>query len=154
MSGIAVAGKCVRIAVVGMTVVFGAATPSAAQAFISPLVGYNFGGDAGCPELAGCENKNLNVGLAVGSLGSIVGTELEFGYSRDFFGETPGVSSSVLTLMGNLLLAPRFGPVQPYVAAGIGLIKTNVEFGVTELLESSNNHLGWDFGGGLMIFFG
>ena len=154
MSRFAVTGQWIRIAVVGLTIVLGAATPSAGQAFISPFVGYNFGGDAGCPELTGCENKNLNIGFAVGSLGSVIGTELEFGYARDFFGEAPGVSSSVLTLMGNFLLAPRFGPVQPYALAGVGLIKSNVELTVSELLESDNNHLGWDLGGGLMVFFG
>ena len=154
MNGSAVAGQSLRIALVGLVIVLGAARPSAGQAFISPFIGYNFGGDAGCPEISGCEDKNLNLGVAIGSLGSVIGTELEFGYAKDFFGETPGVSSSVLTLMGNLMLAPRFGPVQPYALAGVGLIKTNVELTVTDLLESDNNHFGWDVGGGLIVFFG
>jgi opacity protein-like surface antigen len=148
-----VAGHFFRIAVVGTMIALGAARPAAGQAFISPLIGYNFGGDAGCPEITGCEEKNLNLGVAVGSLGSVIGTELEFGYAPDFFGETPGVSSSVLTLMGNVMLAPRFGPVQPYGVVGVGLIKTHVELDVAGLLESDNNHFGWDVGGGLMVFF-
>jgi len=154
MNRIQVARRTLGIAAVGLTIVLGAASPSAAQAFISPFVGFNFGGDAGCPQVSGCENKNLNLGVAVGSLGSVIGTELEFGYARDFFGDTPGVSSSVLTLMGNVMLAPRFGPVQPYALAGIGLIKTNVELTVTDLLESDNSHFGWDVGGGAIVFFG
>jgi opacity protein-like surface antigen len=149
----AVAGYFFRIAVAGTMIALGAARPAAGQAFISPLIGYNFGGDAGCPEITGCEEKNLNLGVAVGSLGSVIGTELEFGYARDFFGETAGVSSSVLTLMGNVMLAPRFGPVQPYGVVGVGLIKTHVELDVAGLLESDNNHFGWDVGGGLMVFF-
>jgi len=132
----------------------GAASPSSAQGFISPFIGYNFGGDAGCPDLTGCEEKNLNIGVSVGSLGNVVGTELEVAYADDFFGETAGVSSSVLTLMGNVMLAPRFGPAQPYVVAGVGLIKTTVAFDVAGLLESDNNHLGWNLGGGLLAFFG
>src|SRR5688572_11143191 len=108
MNRSAVAGHFFRIAVVGTMIALGAARPAAGQAFISPLIGYNFGGDAGCPEITGCEDKNLNLGVAVGSLGNVIGTELEFAYARDFFGETPGVSSSVLTLMGNVMLAPRF----------------------------------------------
>jgi opacity protein-like surface antigen len=126
---------------------------ASAQGFISPLIGFDFGGDSGCPEISTCEDKNLNIGVGVGSLGNVIGSELEFGYARDFFGEIPNVSSSVLTLMGNVMLAPRFGPAQPYALVGLGLIKTNVDFSAAGLLETSNNHFGWDVGGGLMIFF-
>ena len=125
-----------------------------AQGFISPLIGYDFGGDSGCPEIAGCEDKNLNIGVSVGSLGNVIGSELEFAYAREFFGDIPAASSSVLTLMGNLMLAPRFGIAQPYALIGLGLIKTHVEFSAPQLLESSNNHLGWDVGGGLIVFLG
>jgi opacity protein-like surface antigen len=141
-----------RIAVLGLLLLLGGATASSAQGFVSPFIGYDFSGDSGCPEISGCEDKNLNLGVAVGSLGAFFGTELEFSYASDFFGEVEGVSSSVLTLMGNVMLAPRFGPVQPYALAGVGLVKTNVE--LTDLLESNNNHFGWDLGGGLIGFFG
>ena len=128
-------------------------TATSAQGFISPLIGFDFGGDSGCPEISTCEDKKLNIAVAVGSLGNVLGSELEFGYARDFFGEIPNVSSSVLTLMGNVMLAPRFGPAQPYVLAGLGLIKSRVEFSAAGLLQTDNNHFGWDIGGGLMIFF-
>ena len=154
MSGTAVGRQYLRIAVVGLMIVLGAASPSYAQAFISPFIGYNFGGDAGCPEISDCENKNLNFGVAVGSLGSVIGVELEFAYAKDFFGETPGVASNVLTVMGNFMLAPRFGPVQPYGLVGFGLVKTHVELTVEDLLDSDNNNFGWDVGGGIMVFFG
>jgi hypothetical protein len=123
-----------------------------AQGFVSPLIGYDFGGDSGCPEITGCEDKNLNLGVAVGGLGNLFGTELEFAYARDFFGDIPDSSSSVLTLMGNVLLAPRFGVVQPYALVGLGLIKTHVEFSPTSVRDFRNNHLGWDIGGGLIVF--
>jgi opacity protein-like surface antigen len=125
-----------------------------AQGFISPLIGYDFGGDSGCPEITGCEDKKLNIGVSAGTLGSVLGAELEFAYAKDFFGDISGVSSSVLTLMGNLMLSPRFGPVQPYGLIGIGLLKTNVEFTGASLLDSDDNHLGWDVGGGLIVFLG
>lgn len=125
---------------------------AAAQGFISPFVGYDFGGDSGCPTVSGCEDKNVNVGVSFGGLGRIFGSELEFAYVPDFFGKTPGVSSSVLTVMGNLMLAPAFGPVRPYGLVGLGLIKTRTELTAPALLESSNNHFGWDIGGGLMLF--
>ena len=132
------------------------ASPGAAhaQGFLSPLIGYDFGGDSGCPQATGCDDKNLNVGVSVGSLGAIFGTELEFAHARDCFGKIPGASSSVLTLMGNAMLAPRFGLVRPYGLMGLGLMKTKVEFSAAGLLETDNNHLGWDAGGGLMIFLG
>jgi opacity protein-like surface antigen len=131
-----------------------ALTPAAAdaQGFVSPLIGYNFGGDAGCPEITDCEDKNLNLGVSVGSLGNVFGTELEFAYAKDFFGDTPGVSSNVLTVMGNVMVAPRFGIVQPYGVAGLGLIRTKVELTTSSLLDNSNNNFGWDIGGGLIVF--
>ena len=128
------------------------ASPAAAQGFISPFIGFDFGGDSGCPQISGCENKNVNWGVSFGSLGSIVGAEAEIAYIPNFFGETPGVSSSVFSFMGNVMLAPKFGPLQPYGLVGLGLLKTRTELTLPALLESSNNHFGWDIGGGVMLF--
>lgn len=125
-----------------------------AQGFISPLIGFNFGGDSGCPELTGCEEKRLNAGVSLGVLGSVFGFEEEFAYAKNFFGETPGISSSVLTVMTNVLLVPDIGPIRPYAVVGLGLIKTKIELTPASLLTSDNNHFGWNLGGGLMIFFG
>jgi len=44
--------------------------------------------------------------------------------------------------------------VRPYVLGGIGLIKTHVDLTTTSLLTTDNNSLGWDVGGGVMIFAG
>jgi len=122
-----------------------------AQGFISPFIGYNFGGDAGCPELLNCEDKRRDYGVSFGALGSIVGFEAEVGYTSNFFGQTSNETSNVLTFMANFMLAPKIGPVQPYGLAGVGLIRTSVEG-----LGASNdqNQAAWDVGGGLMIFFG
>lgn len=126
--------------------------PAAAQRFVSPLLGYDFGGDSGCPAIAGCEDKKLNVGVGVGTLGSIIGFELDISYARNFFGETPSYSSSVLTVMGNVLLGPQIGPVRPYGTGGLGLIKTRIDLTPESLLQADNNHFGWNLGGGLIIF--
>jgi len=130
------------------------ARPAHAQGFISPFIGYNFGGDSGCPEITDCEDKNLNWGVGIGALGPIFGAEAEFAYIPDFFGESPGTSSSVFTFMGNFMLAPRFGPIQPYGLVGLGLMKTKAELTVPGIFNSNNNDLGWDTGGGVFIFFG
>jgi hypothetical protein len=60
-----------------------------AQGFVSPLIGYDFGGDSGCPEITGCEDKKLNIGVSAGTLGAVLGAELEFAYANDFFGDIP-----------------------------------------------------------------
>src|SRR5262245_33726897 len=118
-----------------------------AQGFISPMFGYNFGGDAGCPEITNCEDKAFNWGVGFGALGSLIGAELEFAYTDQFFGETPGQDSSVLTLMGNVMLAPKLGPVQPYGLGGIGLIKSSFDFTLSGITNEDTNQFGWDAGG-------
>jgi len=132
---------------------FGATTNAHAQGFISPLIGYDYGGDSGCPQLTGCEDKHLNIGVSFGAIGSVFGFEAELADARNFFGEAPNQESSVITLMGNLMLIPALGPLHPYAVGGIGLIKTNVDFTVANLVATDNNALGWDLGGGAIVFF-
>ncbi len=127
---------------------------SAAQPFIYPFLGYDFGGDSGCPEITGCDDKNLNWGVSLGAVGGIVGAEIEFAHTDGFFGETPTTKTGVTTVMGHFLLAPKFGPIQPYALAGLGLIKSNVDVSAGTPLEESQNDFGYDVGGGLMVFFG
>ena len=88
-----------------------AAQPASAQVFLSPLVGYNFGGDSGCPNVTNCEDKNLNVGIAFGNYGNLIGLEEEFAYAKDFYGNSPLYESSVATLMSNFLIVPNMGRV-------------------------------------------
>jgi opacity protein-like surface antigen len=92
--------------------------------------------------------------VAFGTVGGGFGFEEEFAYAKNFFGEAPGLESSVLTLMSNLMIAPRIGPVRPYVLAGIGLVKTHVSLTPESILTSDNNHLGWNIGGGLTLMLG
>ncbi|HET9267285.1 MAG TPA: porin family protein [Vicinamibacterales bacterium] len=142
-----------RTLVVGF--VFVAATlclpaPSAAQVYINPFFGYNFGGDTGCAGILDCEDKNFNWGAAFGAVGPIVGGELELGYTNGFFGDSATTQTAVTTIMGNFLLAPRFGPIQPYGLAGLGLIRSKVEETVA---EEDQNDFGYDVGGGVFIHF-
>ena len=146
--------RSLTIAVFVATTTLAAASDVRAQGYISPFIGFNFSGDSGCPDITGCEDKNLNYGVALGALNNVGGFEQEFAYASNFFGEAPGFSSSVLTVMSNFMIAPNFQVTRPYFLVGVGLIKTDVELTPTSLLENSNNHFGWDIGGGLMIFFG
>jgi opacity protein-like surface antigen len=121
-----------------------------AQGFISPSLGYNFGGDSGCLEAFDCEDKNWNFALSGGALGGIVGFEAEWLYASNFFGDTGDQTTTVTTFMGNFMLAPRISIVQPYGLVGIGLMRTDFEGGFGE--DESENQIGWDLGGGLMVF--
>ncbi len=130
------------------------AAPSRARAegFISPLIGFNFGGDSACPAVQGCQDKRMNYGIALGAAGSIFGFEEEFAYAKDFFGTSPALNNtSVLSVMSNFMLAPKIGPVRPYLATGVGLIKTHTEFTSASLLTTDNNSFGWDIGGGVRV---
>jgi opacity protein-like surface antigen len=152
--GTAAIGRRWRMAAALAMVVWAVAPRDAvAQGFISPSVGYNFGGDTGCLSATNCEDKNWNLGVGVGALGSVVGFEFEVMYEDTFFGETESQATSLLTMMGNFMLAPKFGPVQPYGLVGVGLMKTSLET-VGNLAEDDQSQIGWDIGGGLMIFFG
>jgi len=143
-------GKSALI-VLALTCILGVPDRAGAEGFISPLIGFNFGGDANCPSVQGCEDKRMNFGVALGAAGAVFGFEEEFAYARDFFGTAPNLKSSVFTLMSNVMLAPRIGPIRPYVLTGLGLIKTHVDFTSTSLLTTDNNDFGWDIGGGVMV---
>ena len=143
--------RLIRISAVALCTWMAIPSIASAQGYISPLIGYDFGGDSSCPEITNCEDHHLNWGVSVGSLGNILGSELELAYAKDFFPDV--TSSSVLTLMGNGMIAPRFGPVQPYWLIGLGLMKAHVDFSATTI-ENSENQFAWDTGGGLIIFLG
>jgi len=133
--------------------VLGTSTLARAEGFISPFIGYNFGGDSGCEEISNCENRSRNLGVSLGSIGSVIGGEFEFNFIDNFFGDRTDVSSNVFTLMGNVMFAPKVGAIQPYVLTGLGLMKTHVEFTVPGLVEANNSHFAWDIGGGIIGFF-
>jgi opacity protein-like surface antigen len=147
-------GRRLLLGIVAIGITVGTATQARAQGFISPLIGYDFGGDAGCPSLNNCEDKKINVSVSFGTMGNVLGFEEEVAYAPDFFGNAPGLSSSVLTLMSNVMLVPNLGPVRPYVLAGIGLIKTHVELTPASVFTTDDNNLGWDIGGGLILLVG
>jgi opacity protein-like surface antigen len=123
-----------------------------AQGFISPSFGYNFGGDSGCTTATNCENKNWNLGVSLGTFGSLLGFEAELTYEDKFLGEATSESTSVLTLMGNLMVAPKISIVRPYGLAGVGLIKTSVDVPAGGA-SADENQFGWTVGAGLVVYF-
>jgi hypothetical protein len=130
------------------------ATPARAQSFIGPMVGANFGGVSGCPAITGCTDQQRTISLSVGRFGSIFGAETELAYTPDFFGDAPELSSNVLTLMGNVMLAPKAGPVRPYLLVGAGMMKTRFELRASSVLALKDTALGYAAGGGIIVLVG
>jgi len=128
-------------------------TTARAQGFITPFLGYNFGGDSSnCESLTSCQDKRLNFGVSIGAAGGLLGFEEDIAYAKNFFGEVPGVENNVFTAMSNLMIRVPAGPVQPYVIGGIGLIRPHVSLNPTSV-SSDNNALGYDLGGGVNVMF-
>jgi len=100
-------------------------------------------------------------GITAGGTGTgVVGGEFEFGYSPSFFGTQndfghhPVIDVTVNATVGMPLGNWRRGAaVRPFVRVGAGLIRTQIDGGSLFNVSSSENHLGWDLGGGMLGFF-
>jgi opacity protein-like surface antigen len=129
------------------------AAPARADGFLTPFIGFNYGGDStNCERLTSCDERRLNWGLALGSTGGIFGFEEEFAYAPNFFGTASDTDNAVLTLMSNLLVVIPAGPVEPYGLIGVGLVRSHAQLRASSL-ASNQNTLGWDIGGGVNVFF-
>ena len=126
--------------------------PVYADGFVTPFLGYNFGGDSGnCVSLTDCQEKHVNIGLSIGSTGRVFGVEEDLSYAKNFFGA--GSDNSVMTVMTNLLVTIPLGPVQPYFVGGVGLIRPHASYNPVPVV-TSKNAFGSDLGGGLTLMFG
>ena len=137
-----------------------ALTPAAARAdgLIVPFAGVNFGGDAGETFGDAVDASRFDWGASFAWMGGgVFGLEADLGYSPDFYGKNDVGGSSVLSLMGNVLLGVPFGGqegfgIRPYGLVGVGVLRSDLE-SFDELIGFDNNEFAWDFGGGVMIFF-
>ncbi len=131
------------------------AAPAFAQsAYVVPYVGGNFGGDSNCSSLVHCSNQTLNLGVALASWPGHFGFEEDIDWARNFYGTDNG-GGSLFVVMSNLLVgnsAPEH--VRPYVVAGLGLVKSHVNFSAPGVFSISDNNLGYDVGAGVMIMNG
>lgn len=142
----------IKTIVLASALLVASVTSARAQGFISPMLGFKFGGDSeNCPSLTNCEDKRLSWGLSIGKTSGGIGFEEEIAYVPDFFGKAPGIDNAMLTLMSNLMVIIPAGPVRPYGIIGLGLMRPHATFDATALTFSKNS-LGWDIGGGVNIF--
>jgi hypothetical protein len=135
----------------------GVAKPALADGFITPFIGFNFGGDSGnCPSLTQCDERRTNVGVSMGAMGAVAGFEEDISFAKNFFGETPAGDNSVFSAMSNVMLGSGVGPVRPDVVGGVGLIRSHVSSltGSVTSLDTGKNSFGWDIGGGITGMFG
>ena len=140
------------------TLVLGAALLSAAPAradwLLTPFAGVTFSGDS--------QKENFTYGGSLAYMGaSVVGFELDFGYTPEFFEPDNDEidlidDSNVTTVMGNIVIGAPIGgsgaQVRPYAVGGVGLLRTSVT-GTDEFFDISSNDFGFDVGGGVYIFF-
>jgi opacity protein-like surface antigen len=143
-----------------MTALLAILAPASARAdgLLIPFLGVNFGGNSGKELSDAIDAKRFDWGVSLAYMGAgVVGLEADIAHSPDFYGRTDVGGSSVLTATGNLLLGIPIGGqkgvgFRPYAAAGLGVIRSNVD--ATNLLSLDNSKFAWDFGGGAMFFFG
>jgi opacity protein-like surface antigen len=131
---------------------------SAQNWFVSPFVGANFGGSASFGDFPDADDeveRRMDFGATIGWNPNVVGFEVDFGWSPNFFEDTAGDrnfefgDSNVTTLMTNLLIGGGPGAgMRPYLSTGLGLIRANVDRdGLFN--DLSTNDLGVNIGGGL-----
>jgi hypothetical protein len=125
--------------------------PACADGFVTPFLGYNFGGDSvNCDSLTTCQEKHKNFGVSFGTTARAAGLEEDFSFAKNFYDTS--TDNSVLTIMTNVRLSLPLGPIQPYLVGGIGLIRPHVNNPFQ--VFTSKSAFGTDLGGGLTIMFG
>ncbi len=147
------------------------AAPARADWFLTPYLGVAFGGASNQFVLNDLDDQfeqRVNFG---GSLGwrsrGIWGFEVDYSVAPNFFQFTGGTNnfdlfnfdSSVQTLMGNVVVAiPAGGSsgrgVHPYLAAGLGTIRTQLRSESDVFDDITSNDSGFNVGGGAHFFLG
>ncbi|MDQ3169601.1 MAG: outer membrane beta-barrel protein [Acidobacteriota bacterium] len=138
-----------------------APTAASAEWILTPFIGasFNTGSDVTDEEFDELvDGSKMTYGGTLTYLGGgILGFEVDFGYSPEFFsGDDDEVdfidSSNYSSLMANVVLSSPKGAFRPYGTAGVGLIKTTID-DVDDIIEVDRNALGFNVGGGVMAFF-
>ena len=161
--------KLLKMKAVILSAAILALAPASASAdwLFTPFIGANFGGNANFGDFDDFDDefeRRVDFGASLGWMGAgIVGFEVDFGYSPNFFQNTIGDAnfefgdSNVTTLMANVLVgAPiggQHGPgIRPYASGGVGLIRSSIS-GSTFFNDLTTNDFGLNVGGGVQGFF-
>ena len=159
--------RIAKLFTIGAMVVALLPAPASADWLFTPYLGANFGGNANFGEFNDFDDefeRRVDFGASLGWMGAgVIGVELDFGYSPNFFEATEGTGdfefgdSNVTTLMGNILVGVpvggQVGPgIRPYGSGGLGLIRSQIT-GTTLFNDLDSNDLGVNIGGGVHGFF-
>jgi hypothetical protein len=146
-----------------------AAAPRTASAdwLLTPFVGWNWGGSANFIDFSDIDDEfeqRANFGASLTWMGAgVVGFEVDFGYTPNFFENTVGPGNfefgdnNVTTLMGNVIVGIPVGGQQgpgfrPYAVAGLGLIKSRIG-DAEDFFNVDSTSWGLNVGGGATFFF-
>jgi opacity protein-like surface antigen len=145
------------------------AAPSKASAdwLLTPFVGWNWGGTANLLNQEDFDDEfeqKAMFGASLGWMGAgIVGFEVDFGFSPNFFENTSGsgdfefADSNLTTVMGNLIIGVPIGGqhgvgFRPYAVGGVGLVKSRLGSS-GDLFNVDSTDWGFNVGAGAMFFF-
>lgn len=124
--------------------------PASADGFISPWVGTNF--------VTQPDEGKGSFGITAGGMGGgVIGGEVDFGYSPNFFGEGAFGKTNLMNLMGNLVIGIPIGGqrgpgFRPYVTGGLGMLRSEID-GPFDDDGVSNADFAFNLGGGVMGYF-
>lgn len=155
------------LSVVFAALLLGTPTRASADWLFTPFVGANFGGSADFGEFNDFDDefeRRVDLGVSFGWMGNgIVGAEVDFGWSPNFFEDTTGPGdfefgdNNVTTLMANVLVGAPIGGergpgIRPYATGGIGLVRSRIDGGAF-FNDLTANDFGFNVGAGVHGFF-
>ena len=135
------------------------ATPTKASAdwLLTPFVGWNWGGTADLLEFDDFDDEfeqKAMFGASLAWMGAgIIGFEVDFGYTPNFFQNTTGDDdfefgdTNLTTLMGNLIVGIPIGG-----QSGVGIIKSSIG-DAEDLFDIDSTNWGFNVGAGANFFF-
>ena len=159
--------RCLAIA--SLFLITSVAAPSKASAdwLLTPFVGWNWGGTANLLEGDDFDDEfeqKAMFGASLAWMGAgVVGFEVDFGFSPNFFENTSGsgdfefADSNLTTVMGNLIIGVPIGGqhgvgFRPYAVGGMGLVKSRLGSS-GDLFNVDSTDWGFNVGAGAMFFF-
>lgn len=123
--------------------------PARAEGYVNPWAGVLFGNDQA--------EGDWTWGANGGYMGAgIIGGEASFGFAPKFYGDA--VDNYVMDFMGNVIVGIPVGGtsgpgIRPFVTAGLGLIRTNIDSNLPGVDRFTSNDFGFNLGAGVMGYF-
>lgn len=160
--------KCLIVASLAVLALTAAPAKVAADWLFTPYVGMNWSPQVRFTDALGDLDtefeRRANFGASLAWMGAgAAGFELDFGYTPNFFEYERGEDvrfgdSNVATAMANLVLGAPIGGqrgvgLRPYVAGGVGIIRSQIR-DPGDLFDVSSSDLGFNVGGGVTAFMG